>query len=245
MWIRGFLMIFVAALMPLGAMADDRLVRLRVPDALVETGALKYILPRFSLKTQVRVQITQGDADMVFGDVGAPLFEGAGRLWRMEILSPDHPGTARLVEWLTSDIGMRTILAYAPEGEALFTLPSAPEPEVVEVAFDGDPDQGLVMARAQCNRCHVVDDDVRRGIGSTPSFAVLRSLPDWADRFSTFYVLNPHPSFTAIDGVTLPFAKDRPPPIVPVTLTLEDLENVLAYVAAMTPADLGAPLAHQ
>jgi hypothetical protein len=83
------------------------------------------------------------------------------------------------------------------------------------------------------------------GIGSTPSFSVLRSLPDWSDRFSVFYVLNPHPSFTVIDGVTPPFATNRPPPIAPVVLTLDDLEDVLAYVAGLKPADLGAPLRHQ
>jgi hypothetical protein len=82
-------------------------------------------------------------------------------------------------------------------------------------------------------------------IGSTPSFFALRSLSDWEARFAAFFALNPHPSFTQVTGVTEPFAEDRPPPIVPITLSLEDLEAILAYVAALEAADLGAPLVHQ
>ena len=37
--------------------ADDRLVRLYAPAQLVDTGLLKFMLPRFSLKTQVRVEV--------------------------------------------------------------------------------------------------------------------------------------------------------------------------------------------
>jgi hypothetical protein len=82
-------------------------------------------------------------------------------------------------------------------------------------------------------------------IGSTPSFAVLRALPDWGARFQGFFALNPHPAFTQVADVTDPFPIDRPPPIIPVEITLDDLEAILAFVAAMEPADLGAPLLHQ
>ena len=80
------------------------------------------------------------------------------------------------------------------------------------------------------------------GIGSTPSFFVLRALKDWDIRFQTFYSLNPHPSFTQIAEVTEPFPVDRPSPIVPVELTLDEFDAILAYVSALKPADLGAPL---
>ena len=36
-------------LMPFGAWADDRLVRLAVPQELVQSGLFKHILPRFSI----------------------------------------------------------------------------------------------------------------------------------------------------------------------------------------------------
>lgn len=74
---------------------------------------------------------------------------------------------------------------------------------------------------------------------------MLRSLPDWEERFAAFYALNPHPSFTIIEDVTPPFPADRPPPLVPIRLTLDEVEAVLAYVTAMDAAELGAPLVHQ
>ena len=76
------------------------------------------------------------------------------------------------------------------------------------------------------------------GLGSTPSFAVLKTLNDWEVRFRGFYMLNPHPSFTQIPDVTDPFDESRPPPIVPLEITLEDLDAILAYVATIEPAEL-------
>jgi hypothetical protein len=93
----------------------------------------------------------------------------------------------------------------------------------------------------------VIDASNRwNGLGSTPSFAVLRGLPDWATRFEGFFARAPHGAFTQIDGVTAPFAINRPPPIAPVEMTLDDLDAILAYVQqVITPADLGAPIRHQ
>jgi len=45
--------------------------------------------------------------------------------------------------------------------------------------------------------------------------------------------------------VTDPFDAARPPPIVPRAITILELDNILAFVAAIEPADLGAPLKHQ
>ena len=82
-------------------------------------------------------------------------------------------------------------------------------------------------------------------MGSTPSFAVLRTMPDWAARFQSFYALKPHAAFTQVEDVTAPFPINRPSPIVPVEVTLDEVEAILAYVAEMTPADLGAPIQFQ
>lgn len=237
----------VLALLPLGAGAEDRLLRLHAPEALTETGLLGYLLPRFTLKTRVKVEqvADPGSADLVLGDQGRALFEGAGQVWHMDLATED-PDAARFAEWLAGDVGRRTVLAYAPEGTALFSEPSKTAKKAVEVSFDGDAQQGHEVSRAKCRRCHAVDDASRMtSIGSTPSFGILRSLPDWDARFGGFYLLNPHPSFMIIDGVTDPFRDSSPPPIVPIEMTLEELEAMLAYVSALKATDLGAPIQHQ
>ncbi|WP_204114445.1 hypothetical protein [Shimia biformata] len=247
-FLRGILVCLLFVLGPGAAVADDRLVRLSAPDVLVQTGVLKFILPRFTLKNQVRVQLVDDpeSADVVLGDDGRALFHGAGQTWHMALRNPDHPGVRKLADWLTSEVGQRTVMGFAPEGAALFGPPETSAEKTVALTFDGDPALGHVVSRQKCIRCHSVDDESRMsGIGSTPSFAVLRSLPDWEERFAVFYALNPHPSFTLIQDVTPPFPADRPSPIHPVTMTLDEVEAVLAYVAGMDPANLGAPLIHQ
>ncbi|MGV6846961.1 MAG: hypothetical protein ACWA5A_01150 [Marinibacterium sp.] len=225
--------------------AEDRLVRLFAAPELVETGLIRHIVPRFSLKTQVRVDLveSQESADLVLGRQGRALFEGEGGVWHLDVRSQTDPDAQKFADWLASDVGRRTVLSFAPDGAALFQPPPARETTVVAVAPDGDVTLGKTVSRRQCARCHAVDDATRMsGIGSTPSFFVLRALGDWQERFSAFYALNPHPSFTFVDGVTPAFAADRPPPIHPIVMTLPELEAVMAYVAGLTPADLGAPL---
>ncbi|MEX0304195.1 MAG: hypothetical protein AB3N24_17385 [Leisingera sp.] len=244
----GYLVIIIWLLLPAAALAEDaRLVRLHAPQVLVDSGLLRHILPRFSLKTQVRVKLAgPAEADLILGPVGQALFEGAGRKWHLRKLRRGHEGTDKLVKWLRSDVGSRAILGFAPEGVPLFTalMEASDDPAMEEP--DGNAALGRQVAQAECSRCHVVAEGAGiAGIGSTPSFQVLRSLADWEDRFSAFYALNPHPAFTVIQDVTEPFPEDRPPPIHPVVLTLEDVEALLAYAAALAPADLGAPLQHQ
>uniref|UniRef100_UPI003B51E611 hypothetical protein n=1 Tax=Roseovarius indicus TaxID=540747 RepID=UPI003B51E611 len=245
---RWLLVILALSLAPFKAAAEDRLVRLHAPEALIETGLFDYILPRFTLKHRVRVELvgTPDGADMTLGPDGQPLFQGPNQTWSMQVQSPDHEGTATFADWLTGEIGRKTVLAYAPEGDPLFSKAEPAKRETAKVEITGDPDLGLRVSQAKCTRCHVVEDSNRMsGIGSTPSFAVLRSLPDWERRFSAFYVLNPHPSFTQIPEVTPPFDETRPSPIVPLEMTLDEVEAVLSYVAGMAAADLGAPLQHQ
>ena len=105
---------------------------------------------------------------------------------------------------------------------------------------------GLVASRVHCVRCHVISEDTRMtSIDSTPSFFLLRAFDDWEYRFQVFYILNPHPAFTQVEGVTEPFPISRPSPIVPVEMTVDEVEAIVAYVAGLEPADLGAPLQHQ
>lgn len=242
-----FLIALLMVLAPVAGAANDRLVRVHAPTILIETGLLKFFAPRFSLKTQVKVELVPDqDADVVFGENGTPLFDGLDQTWRIDVRNAGHEGTEKLIAWLKSDVGTRTIQGFAPDGVALFGPPSVSGPVVAEVERDGNAELGHKVSVAKCARCHAVDENTRMaGIGSTPSFGVLRSLSDWEDRFIAFYVLNPHPSFTQIADVTEPFTAERPSPIAPIEMTLDDVEAVLAYVASMQAADLGKALEHQ
>ncbi|SFN58209.1 hypothetical protein SAMN04487859_105116 [Roseovarius lutimaris] len=236
------------ALLPVSAMADERLFRLSAPEALIASGVLDYLRPRFSLKTGVRIEIVApgAEAEIALGNAeGRAVFIGEGATWRMQLRST-HAGAARFADWLTSEIGQRTLTSYEVEGRAPFSLPEAKDEAEVALVFEGNAVQGKALSLRHCGRCHVVSHENRmNAIGSTPSFAVLRALPNWAARFQGFFALNPHPAFTQVADITEPFAAHRPPPIVPVEITVDDLEAILAYVSGVVPADLGAPIEHQ
>lgn len=248
-WFRmSILAILVVLLNAAQAIADEREFRLSAPVEITESGLLSYVLPRFSLKTQVRITVVEPDAeaDVFIGEEGVAVFDGMGRTWRMKLHTPEHKGVERFASWIRSDIGKRTITAFAIGEEHPFGLPELQTVELAAVERNGDPVVGQAVSQRMCARCHVVtSSDRMNAIGSTPSFFALRTLPDWEQRFEAFYGLNPHPAFTQVDGVTPPFPDNRPPPIVPLEMTLGDIEAMLAYVAGLDPADLGAPLAHQ
>ena len=242
-------LILAQALAPVPAPAQARTVRLAAPAALVDSGVLRYALPRFSLKTQVKVQVVApGDAaDIALGDDGVAVFDGPDQSWHVAVLSSDNDGAARLADWFASDVGLATITGYAPDGAALFGPPEVVEAAPEEIEIDTELARaGLVASRVHCVRCHVISEDTRMtSIDSTPSFFLLRAFDDWEYRFQVFYILNPHPAFTQVEGVTEPFPISRPSPIVPVEMTVDEVEAIVAYVAGLEPADLGAPLQHQ
>lgn len=231
-------------LLALPAAAQEGPVTVEAPTAVVETGLMKYVMPRFSLKTGVRLSLVEAEGAVVIGADGTPIMEGLGQVWAVS--HDDSPRAARFAEWLSSEVGQRTIASFAPEGEA----PFGPPPEVVETAedliFEGDPTLGREVSEVHCSRCHAVVPGKRlNDIGSTPSFFVLRTLNNWPERFQAFFALNPHPAFTQIAEVTEPFPDNRPSPIAPIEMTLEELDAVLAYVAGLQAADLGKDLVHQ
>lgn len=234
-------------MLPAAAQADDKRFRLAAPEGLVESGLLDYILPRFSLKTGVRIEVLpeRGEAEAAFGTrEGRAVFAGQGATWRLH-LAGDHPGAARFADWLRSEIGQRTVTSFEVDGSSPFALPEAKAAEKEAVAYDGDAALGQRVAQAKCGRCHVVDPARSGGIGSTPSFPVLRTFEDWDTRFQTFYALRPHPAFTQVTGVTEAFARHLPPAIVPIEVSPREIEAILAYVAGIPPADLGAPIQFQ
>ena len=104
----------------------------------------------------------------------------------------------------------------------------------------GDFAPGEKLTLVHCGRCHVINERNKYGgIGSTPSFAALRTLEDWEDRMRGFYALAPHPAFTQIEGITEPFPPNRPSPIHPVALTEAEIEVITEYTRTIPPKDLG------
>lgn len=241
----------VALMVTAPRMAKAQDITLAVPQALQDSGLLEYVLPRFSLKTGVRIAVVENaeSADLSFSEdsgAGRAVFTGPQATWHIVISARDNENARRLADWLTSDIGKRTVAAYTVDGAAPFGAAKQAKAEVAAVTFDGDAARGEILSDKLCGRCHVVSRDERMNdIGSTPSFHVLRARQDWDSRFQSFYARNPHPAFTQVADVTPPFHEERPPPIVPVEMTLDDLQAIMAYVSALKPADLGAPIQHQ
>ena len=234
-----------------GAEAQERRITVAASPELIESGLLKHMLPRFSLKTSIRttpVPLEPGiEADVSIGPAverGRPVFR------RGETIYLAGPGggprtelAKHFLDWLASDIGQRTVAAFAPGGKALYEPAAGAKAAVVGLAVTGDAMAGERLSLVHCGRCHVVGPKNRMaGIGSTPSFGMLRTLGDWERRFRAFFTLNPHPAFTQVAGVTPPFDEARPPPIAPLEITTADIDAILAYVAALAPADLAEPL---
>lgn len=229
--------------------AEEKAFTLSASPQLAENGFLGYVLPRFSLKTGVRITVVAppGADAALTRDAGQVAFAALsdGALFGYDVATAD-PDAQRFGAWLRSETGQRTIASFAPDGDPVY----GPPPEVVEeevaMVFDGDIDLGGKLSLSLCGRCHVVSEANRmNGLGSTPSFAALRAMADWEGRFLAFYALNPHPSFTQIEGISTPFDPMRPSPIAPVEMTADDLDAIIAFVAVMEPANLGAPVQAQ
>ena len=217
-----------------------------MPEPMIEAGFDKHILPRFRFKHRIEVAPVSEGGDMAFSDDGARVFAEGDTEWHLEIATndatkKDHAQT--FLKWLRSDPGKAAIEGFAPNGEPVFTTEvSLVTTEAVEV-FEGDEAKGGDLAILHCGRCHVVDERNKwGGIGSTPSFKALRGRENWSNLFANFYTHNPHPSFTQVENVTEPFDPDQGRTIVPVEMTVDDLDAILAFVAKLEPLDLGAPV---
>jgi mono/diheme cytochrome c family protein len=241
--LRRLIILCTLAAVPMAAAAQDRRFTLSVPPELESTGFLDYLLPRFSLKTQVRIaRAPDGDLALVDRPPGKPVFTRGETVWRLRG-ALNGADERRFVDWITSQAGRATIESYPPGGTPLFSADLAAEPEETAPALTGDAARGADLSLDLCGRCHVVDArNPMAGLGSTPSFGVLRTLADWEQRFLTFYDLKPHPAFTQVDGVTEPFHDARPPTSAPIEMTLDEVEAIAAFAASLPAADLGAPV---
>ncbi len=215
---------------------------LAAPDEVTKSGLLQHILPRFSLKTGIRVVAEEsGVMSLAPSPPGDPVFARGDVIYHLRI--EDDAKQARFRDWLQSDIGKRTVEGFAPAEGTPFSASFENAVVTEDTEIDGNALLGEDLSMTHCGRCHVIGPQNRmNGLGSTPSFAVLRAMPDWSERFQAFFALNPHPAFTQIEGLTEPFPPERPSPIHPVEISLDDLEAILAFVAALRAADLGAPL---
>ncbi len=237
---------FCVVAMALPAVARD--LTLRMPVEMVEAGFHKQILPRFKFKHRVTITpVTEGEADMAFGAEGTRVFQAIeGGETRLAILTGDagaQEQAAKFLKWLKSASGKSAVEGFKPDGVQLYTTELAAVVVEAPEVFDGNSQDGSKLALQHCGRCHVIDKRNRMGgIGSTPSFAALRGRPDWSDLFRAFFVHNPHPSFTQVEGVTEPFDPNRQIHVAPMEITLEDIEAITAFVATMEPKKLGRPV---
>lgn len=241
---RQFLAILAIVLMAGTAQAQDKEITLVSDPVLEASGLWSYVLPRFKLKTGIKVHVIYGtddtDGDMMLSQEGTTpvMVRGDGLEFRAVLPRPSPHGT-RFMGWLTSEVGQRTISAFRQDGQQVFF------PTVVEVieevaSLEGNVLFGEETAITKCGRCHVISARNKfGGIDSTPSFGALRTLEDWQERFRVFWTLNPHPSFTQIEGVTKPFDPAYPPNIYPIFLTVKEVDDIGAYMQTITPKDLG------
>lgn len=229
-------------------MASAQDLTIRMPDHMLESGFDKQILPRFGFKHRIRVEpVANGAADMVLSDEPGGfriMVDADDRVWYLAIETEDSgvaEQAATFLDWLQSVPGKAAIESFEQDGTPVYST----EVKVVVVqeaeTFEGDKALGARLALVHCGRCHVVDERNRMGgIGSTPSFGALRGRENWPDLFRAFYVHNPHPSFTQVEGVTEPFDPKRQIHVAPVEITLDEIEAIAAFVDTIEPKDLGA-----
>lgn len=231
------------------ALAQDADLTVVVPQNLIESGFMKHVLPRFRFKTRIRAAAlpegSDGDASLLSEENGGTAIMSAvgGAVFRFQTITDDTDKVAKstkLLQWLQSGPGRAAIEGFKPNGEQLFAPGAAKIVQEVKVEVDGDANLGSKLALLHCGRCHVIDSrNPFGGIGSTPSFGAMKNLSGWLDSFSAFWTINPHPSFTQVEGITEPFDPSRPPPISPLLLTLEEVEAITAFVVSMPTKDLG------
>lgn len=232
---------------PAPANAQEADFGLASPEVLEEVGFLRFLIPRFSLKTGIRVALQANNPEVIIStERGLPMMEGMGQVFYLQITDSNSSRgdkARRFAAWIDSEIGHRTIEQFTSDDVTVFVAIDSLQAAEAAPVFSGDAQRGEAFSYANCGRCHVIGDRNRmKGIGSTPSFPVLLALADWEERFSTFYTRIPHPSIAQLEGVSPPFDPAFPPANAALRLTLDDLEDILTYVSTLPPADLGAPL---
>ncbi len=237
-------LVICGALFAAPVLAQEESFTLEAPSAFQDSGFLRYLLPRFSLKTDIKIQLVEEGALARFGVEGTPVFREGAQVWRFA--AGGSTAAERFETWLLSETGKRRIEGFAPNGSAVFQARIEKAAVAKLKPLKGDAALGARVSLEKCGRCHVVHESNRmKAIGSTPSFALMRGFEDWRRRYEAFYLLNPHPAFTQVFEVTDPFAAHLPSPIAPIEVTLNEIAAIVAYVASLQPVDLGSPIQSQ
>jgi len=94
-------------------------------------------------------------------------------------------------------------------------------------------EQGRKVSQEQCSRCHVIGNfNPTGGISSTPSFQIMvNALPDWEERFSTFYARRPHPAAVEIRGK--PPLTQAMAAMVRVVIDIEDVDAITEFARTL------------
>ena len=97
---------------------------------------------------------------------------------------------------------------------------------------EGNVEKGRAIAEKHCSRCHVIGrHNPMGGIGSTASFQMIAKMPDYLERFQTFYDRRPHPVFVRIPGI--PRWSNQPGYASEFTITLEQVEDIVAFIKTL------------
>ncbi len=237
--------------------------------ALIDSGFLGFLLPRFSLKTGIDIDVQPIDskytnppeippgASLSLIEIGTDTTGGTVVITERSddaqprkfalFLAPAAPAGAQdFLRWLKSEIGRRTIGQFRRDGRQVFAPPDKASAAAAAIVFSGDVGRGRKLSYLNCGRCHVIGPRNRMaGIGSTPSFSALRALGDWRARFLSFYSRNPHPAVVEVENLSPQRSEAHTTPMSPVVITRDEFNDILAFVASIKPANLGAPIAHQ
>ena len=101
-----------------------------------------------------------------------------------------------------------------------------------QATAEGVAEKGRAIAEKHCSRCDVVGRyNPMGGIGSTASFQMIAKMPDYLERFQTFYDRRPHPAFLRIPGV--PRWSNQPGYAREFTITLEQVEDIVAFAKTL------------
>ncbi len=247
----SLLVLGLLIILPAKTLAQDADLHLHVPDELIETGFTKHLLTRFRFKTRIRIAAASdnGNADIALktgpdADGIVVMSSTSDDVYRLSVSASDESklkNISKFKKWLSSKPGRSAISKFKIDGKEVFIPGVEQQAEIEVLEVDGDANAGSKLALLHCGRCHVIDHrNTFGGIGSTPSFGAMKTLPNWFDRFSSFWSINPHPSFTQVEDVTEPFDPSRPPHIAPILLTLEEVEAITAFVVKLPVKDLGA-----
>lgn len=113
----------------------------------------------------------------------------------------------------------------------LISCLATPFGAVIAPGHAADLENGRELAHTHCSRCHVVPGRSSMSIGITPSFESMARYDNYYEAFSTFYALRPHPSFVRVEGIDP--LNDLPSPIVPIEITLEDVEDIAEFARSI------------